>query len=416
MEWMVLGFFYLLVVFANIAHMSYNYKILLRSERILSTGGEEDRRINIRRSFIVISPCKIASMRVEELEDFMRTLRRILDLDLISRVIIVVDSERDEVMLRMFTDSSDRRLEILRASEDACRKCSGKNRAIITALEKISGVSSRDLLLFIDCDADFIRFDRCVESLEKVMKENKNAIATGYRWYYMDSMCSTAFNLVSTLYFEALLSERTRIVWGGLMCGEADLFYRYDVSRELSREIADDATIRRVFTRNKAGIIFTPYCIGFTRAPCRSRWVDDFVLWSARQLLMIRIYTPRGFFYVLIGYAIIVVLMISPLIALLLGVSSKWISLLIFLSLSLYFIGVLRGFLLLRFMSRIWGSDKLYNRARYMILYLMISGVRAFLALYLLIETLRMRRFSWRGSEYCVVREEDGLKALPCSL
>ncbi|MEL9929496.1 MAG: hypothetical protein QXF50_01185, partial [Sulfolobales archaeon] len=136
----------------------------------------------------------------------------------------------------------------------------------------------------------------------------------------------------------------------------------------------------------------------------------------ARQLLMIRIYTPRGFFYVLIGYAIIVVLMISPLIALLLGVSSKWISLLIFLSLSLYFIGVLRGFLLLRFMSRIWGSDKLYNRARYMILYLMISGVRAFLALYLLIETLRMRRFSWRGSEYCVVREEDGLKALPCSL
>lgn len=399
-----------LVVVVNIIQILYNHMFLQRL--LKDTRPSERLREGLDRGLIVVSPCRASKMSREDLGNFMRTLREFSRISDNIKILIVVDNEIEREILRR--DLAISSIEILISSESVCKYCSKKIRAILTALESLRDVREENsILILIDCDAYFKNLNICVHSLVETLARHENSLISGYRWYLLDSFCGSLYNLISSLYFESVSFQRTRIVWGGFMSSFKFLIDRYSVVRELSDEIADDAAMRRVFVRNRARVVFNPYCIGFTEVSCERDWFRRFIEWSTRQLLMIRIYTPKGFYHVLAGYLIIALSMLSPLYVFFFGsLGETLISL--FLSLTLYVSGVMKSIILTSFISKIHGARHAYGKLRYLAVYSLLTGVRVFIALPLLIKTIFIKSFKWRDTTYCIISENKRIKAVPC--
>jgi hypothetical protein len=79
----------------------------------------------------------------------------------------------------------------------------------------------------------------------------------------------------------------------------------------------------------------------------------------------------------------------------------------------LYLIGSLRASILVLFYRKIFGSKDLLGKPLYIILYILISGLRAFIALALLTRVIFLKEIVWRDRKYIILRVERGLKAIP---
>ena len=215
------------------------------------------------------------------------------------------------------------------------------------------------------------------------------------------------------MFFDVLLSYRTRIVWGGFMVFSLGKAFEYRVSEELLNEIADDATIRRVFSRNRADILFCPMCLGFTDLKCESGWFKEFISWATRQFLMIRIYTPRGFKYVLIGYITLAILMLLPLPTLIFSIELSLRTLYI-ITIPMILLGIVKTLLLINKLSHYYPRNLIYRGSAWFLLYIIISSIRSLIATPLLLKTRFIKEFEWRGQAYCIEKINDLIKAVPC--
>ncbi|MGC9148133.1 MAG: hypothetical protein ACP5GI_01620 [Sulfolobales archaeon] len=389
----------------NLRTMDLHSKILLSN--ISSEEGEK---------VVIVSPCIVRKMSRSDIEAFLNTLRQLSSHDKVEKIIIVVDDEDD---LRVLEKESFGKIifgekTIARISDkNICRECSGKNRAIATALRDLEIFSRDTTVILLDCDADFIHLRNQLGTLSETIKRRSNTLITSYRWYTLQNLCSVLYNVISAMFFDVLLSYRTRIVWGGFMVFSLGKAFEYRVSEELLNEIADDATIRRVFSRNRADILFCPMCLGFTDLKCESGWFKEFISWATRQFLMIRIYTPRGFKYVLIGYITLAILMLLPLPTLIFSIELSLRTLYI-ITIPMILLGIVKTLLLINKLSHYYPRNLIYRGSAWFLLYIIISSIRSLIATPLLLKTRFIKEFEWRGQAYCIEKINDLIKAVPC--
>ena len=392
----------------------YNIKIMREHEKLLSSNAyHSQRRSSL--GIVVITPCAVKYMRRVDLEKFVSSLRYLSGSRIVERIFVVVDDENDiDLFRRIARDLVNNNIVTRISDEKICQECSGKNRAILTILRDLYKEHEEDkIVLVMDCDAEFLGIDEKLYGVSGVLNDLGNAIVTSYRWYTIRDTCSLMYNLVSSMFFEVLLSNKTRIVWGGFMGFSKNKSLIYGVPEELSREIADDATIRRVFTRYSAQIIFCPQCIGFSSVECSSSWFREFVSWATRQLLMIRIYTPRGFRIVFAGYFLLFSLNIAPLAMALVSVEISLLAL-VSLFVPMLLVGLVKNLALVAYLSRLHPRSHVYESILWLVAYLFLASLRSLFVAPLLVKTILTRELIWRGKRYCIYKQRQGLKMLMC--
>jgi len=404
----------LTAIIFNIMHLTFNWRKILRYHFLLNKEFlNKPRPLRDNMKIIIVSPCKFSSAREKEIIMFKRFIENAVNNDLVEKIFLISD-ESDP---RIFKEISNSQKIKMLMTEDLCKYCSGKNKALITGVKRLREEYEKDLskdlyILFVDCDAYFHDPENMFRKILSIFSYREKMFLTGYRWYVMRNLCNTLHNIVSTMYFETVISRKTIIVWGGFMMIRAKDLFESNVEKELENEIADDAVMRKVFDKKGFEIIFCPECIGFTDLGDMRGCLKDFIRWAERQLLMIRIYTPRGFRYVYIGYLTMTLLMIMPLI--LLPINYLMATYLImFFTTPLYLIGSLRASILVLFYRKIFGSKDLLGKTLYIILYILMNGLRAFIALALLTRVIFLKEILWREKRYVVMKIGGRIKAVP---
>ncbi len=407
---MAVAFLELLSVFlglglvVQVVQIVYNYRSNMAAmsyiESISSAGGGD------RVATIALIPCKISASSSDELLYTFNSLKRSIDLGYVEGGIIVIDPGDEESLKNMGVGGEG--IEIIASRSSECSSCSGKNRALITGLKSIATSAVRgDVVVMLDCDA--YHHPRSIFYVSKA-SEAFGGVVTGYRWYLLRDIYSVLYNVVSSLAFEYMGIDRTRIVWGGLVAMPIKVLKDLDLEVRFSEELSDDAVINSEARKKGYRIIFCGKCISLTPA---QRVFKRFYLWAVRQMIILRLYTPIGFNLLLAIYSLNTLILFLPVAMLLVGVSNTILGLSTALALLYIAIGMLRAILAVK--SHSPGSiypDVERDRALWRAAYVVLSSIRAPLILSILISARVSHRFTWRGTEYCIV--DSGRRAVPC--
>jgi len=391
------------------AQLIYNYRSIVATmrsiEAALLRAGQNDSRS------IALIPCKVAASSRDEVLYTINSLRRSRDLGYIDHGIIVI--ERDDVEpLKRMDISRDDNIEVLISKTDECTECSGKNRALITGLKSIDrNASGREVIVMLDCDA--YHHPRSIFYASKASSV-LDAIVTGYRWYLLRDLYSVLYNTVSSIAFEYMGINITRIVWGGLTAMPLSAVKSLGLEEKFREELSDDAVINREARKNGYRIVFCSKCISLTPA---QKGFRSFYRWAVRQMIIVRLYTPLGFKILMLIYAINTLILLLPVILILIGTPLEILVPLAVLILGYILIGAVRAFISLRNYSpgSIYQDPEIErDKKLWKYIYIVISSLRAPLILSILIAARISRRFVWRGVEYCIV--DKGSRAVPCSM
>jgi len=385
----------------------YNYHGSLRSMKALSQKLDGDRPQSPRA--VAIIPCKVGSSSEEEVVYTLTSISHLLSSGTIDRAVLVVEREDLGELVSRYSGYMERPgVEVIVSSEGVCRLCSGKNRALITALKRVEDLGGQlQAVILLDCDA--YHHPRAVETaLRGAVYEG--AIVTGYRWYVLSDMYGVLYNTVSSIAFEYMGIERTRIVWGGLVAMPLEAVKGLNLAERFSEELSDDAVINIEARRRGYRVIFCPVCISATPS---QRGLGLFISWAVRQMIILRLYTPRGFkliFSIYLGNTAFIAASIA-IVAL-----NAWNTPgILFLSLLIGYIavGALRAAISLKAYdpASIYGPETASGeRGLWKAVYIVLTAVRAPLLLYILTKAWLAKNFKWRGSIYCI----EGGRARPC--
>jgi hypothetical protein len=234
---------------------------------------------------------------IKGLDPMLReTLKSLIDQDYRNKeLIVVLDSAEDPSfpIVREFPV----RVLIRRP----CSECSGKVAAILTALEEAKG----DILVFVDSDTVYPQgWLSCLVSL---VSEDK--VATTFSWPFPVSL--TLRNALRsgfwTLGFEPVFSRPSRLLWGGSMAFPKS-FFTDNVKSVLAKAWCDDCTLTALAKARGMSIEFCSII--------PQNWFDekDLTSFVKRQVITVKMYSPRGFRYFMVLWGIILTLLaVSPL-------------------------------------------------------------------------------------------------------
>jgi hypothetical protein len=391
----------LLGIVLQAVHMVYNIRSILGDMREIETRASGR---NSGKGYQAIIPCRISSSSPEEVGHTIDSIERSFDAGVIDRAIIVTEPGETKSLERLGRYGD--KVEILESLEGICRKCSGKNKAILTALKAIEG-SEGDVVIFLDCDAH-----HNPKALWYALRASHamGVIVTGYRWYTLRDIYSVLHNMVSSIAFEHMGIWRTRIIWGGLVAIPSHILRSMGLWERLSEELSDDAVMGSEARRRGYRFIFCRRCISPTPA---QRSIASFYRWAVRQMVILRLYTPLGFKILMAIYSIGTIFMITLPASLIAVKTIPEAQLAALVSACYIAIGSIRGAIAIWLYSphRIYrGSPPGDERIIWRLVYIALAGVRAPLILAILISATRTRRFSWRGTEYCI----ENRRAVPC--
>ncbi|MEM4970368.1 MAG: glycosyltransferase family 2 protein [Sulfolobales archaeon] len=395
----------ILGLLAQSLQIIYNYRGALEDARRLSYSLNGGRK-GVKGSIAII-PCRLGASSRDEVIYTTKSLGDLLSSKVVDKAIVVVEGEDLDVLNKQYIDLlRDPGLEVLQSDRDACRTCSGKNRALITAFKRIEYLP-RHVIILLDCDA--YHHPKAVD-LAVRGSSSEGAIVTGYRWYILRNIYGALYNTISSLAFEYMGIERTRIVWGGLVAMPHTAINDLRLIERFSSELSDDAVINIEARRRGYKVIFCPACISITPPP---KGFKAFLSWAVRQMIILRLYTPRGFKLLLSVYLANTALLVVAIIVIASRMWSLVGILFLFLLIGYIALGLLRAVIAMRVYDPVsiygegmWGGERNLYRAIYAIL----TAFRAPLILSILIMAGIARRFVWRGSLYCIERG----KAFPC--
>lgn len=393
----------LLGILFQAIHMIYNIESILGDMR------EIEKRASGRNGgggYQAIVPCRISSSSAEEVGYTIDSIERSLTEGVIDRAIIVTEPGESRFLERLGRYGD--RVKILESLEGICRRCSGKNRAILSALKAIEG-SWGDVVIFLDCDAH-----HNPEALRYASRASHamGVIVTGYRWYTLRDIYSVLYNVVSSIAFEHMGVWRTRIIWGGFVAIPSHILRSMGLWERLSEELSDDAVMGSEARRRGYRFIFCRRCISSTPA---QRSLAGFYRWAVRQMVILRLYTPLGFKILTAIYSIGTIFMLMLPASLIAMRTIPEAHLVALASIFYIAMGSIRGATAIWLYSphRIYrGSTPDGERIIWRLVYIALVGLRAPLILAILISAARTRRFSWRGTEYCI----EDRRAVPCSV
>ncbi len=215
-------------------------------------------------------------------------------------------------LIAVVDDETDPAVEFLKnagvkytESIEICTECSGKVRAIHSALVKYP-----DFDRYVVADSDIRVEDSWLQNLLNPLSDPIVGVATTFPVFFPEggfwSKLKTFWGLVGQSMMESRL---TRFVWGGSMAFRKDLIDE-DALKLLSHAISDDIAILRIAKKKGLKVAYVP------EARPRIYSKDDFptfMEWSNRQTAFSIYSTNKTFAFGMIYYLVFIYLLISSI-------------------------------------------------------------------------------------------------------
>ncbi len=310
---------------------------------------------------LVIVPCRGMDYSLEE---NLRSIKEQRYPDF--NVLAIVDSD-DDAAVPVIQKTG---IEYI-VSSDECTKCSGKVRAIASALKEKPGFD-----VYIIADSDILVKPDWLLKLVSPFKSEKVGISTTFPYFYPVGGFWSRVKLIWGFVGLGMMESRlTRFGWGGslafrktLLEGDNMDFFRSYVS--------DDIALTKLCKKQGLNIAYVNEAMPRVNSPDDFR---TFIEWANRQTALSVYSTKNVLTYGLLFYGAQNLLLISTI---LLGI----------LTTPIFFIFLVPAFI---------NSARAVKRAANWPLWsFAISFLIPFLYFYNLIKAGRMKKISWRGRNY----------------
>ena len=198
--------------------------------------------------------------------------------------------------VRIFVAGDVQRASAERAetNEDgpAQRLCSQKVHNLLYCYERIG--DDIDVLAFADSDIS-VRRD-WLSHLVWPLRQSKNGVATGYRWFIpkKHNLASLALSAVNAKVVQLLGNTRFNQVWGGSMAIRTDVFRQLGLDKVWTKALSDDLTLGVSVKKTGKKVVFVPACLS---ASYESTTWPDLLEFGRRQFLITRVTAPRTWWF-----------------------------------------------------------------------------------------------------------------------
>ncbi len=281
--------------------------------------------------------------------------------------IAVVDSANDEAV--QYIKAAGMRFIVSSAD---CKRCSGKVRAIATALEKFTNYDA-----YVILDSDVLAGTEWLGSIIAPLGDRHIGMATSFPTfrpiYGFWSNVKFVWGFVGSSLME---SKATRFGWGGTLAFRTDLLAKADLA-EFKSSVSDDIALTRIVKKKGLGIAYVPEAspVVYTQESFGS-----FAEWANRQTALSISGSPKLYYYGVAFYAASILCLLSGI------VLSVWVS---------------PTFLLL-LLPTVASVLKTYNRSSRSIAAACISPLINFVYLANLLKAKGMGSITWRGRSYSI--------------
>ncbi len=170
--------------------------------------------------------------------------------------------------------------------------CSQKIHNLLYCYERIS--DDIDILAFADSDA-CVRND-WLSHLVYPLRQPKNGVATGYRWFIpkKNNLATLALSTLNAKVAQLLGNTRFNQAWGGSMAVRVDVFRRLGLDKIWPKALSDDLSLSTAVKKAGLKVAFVPACLVASHESTTWRKLFEF---SRRQFLITRIYAPKTWWF-----------------------------------------------------------------------------------------------------------------------
>ena len=319
-------------------------------------------------SVLVIVPCRGKDYSLEE------NLRSILvESSGMGKVIAVVDSDEDEALPLIQAAGMDYIL-----STDRCRSCSGKVKAIVTALDKF-----QDFDVFVIADSDITVPKGWLSGLVSPLSDPSYGISTTFPYFNPVGGIWSRIKLVWGFVGLGMMESRlTRFGWGGSLAFTRRLLEN-DGLHFLRTYVSDDVAITKLCKKRGLRIAYVKESAPKVNSP---EHFSEFIEWANRQTALSIYATASVFRY---------------------GITFFSASIVVTLSAILLSIFVFPGFVILLTPSIITAIRNVKRARQTPLAVFIISIFIPFIYWYNLARARGMKQISWRGNSYLLHPKED---------
>ena len=349
-------FFLVILLLIFVGLMAINFRPAYK-DQVFGAFGE---------NVLVILPCKGKDVTLYE------NINSLLEQDYPNyRILAVVDSISDPAMQAI----RDLKIDYL-VSKTECEHCSGKVRAIASAIEKFP-----DVPVYVVADSDVTFPKQWLTNLVRPLGSHEIGVSTTFPHFEPTGGIWSKIKSVWGLVGIGLMQSRlTRFVWGGSMCFRQDLLNPEDIEY-FKKHISDDVAIMRIARKKGLDICYVQSAAPMINSPDDYRTFRE---WSNRQTAL-SISASRSILrYGILFYSSEIILLIG-------GIVFSFFFTLIFLFL-------LAPYLLFAYRN----VQNHHNGGLYVFL---IALIIPFISMSNLIRAAGMDVIQWRGSEYDLTKQ-----------
>jgi len=176
------------------------------------------------------------------------------------------------------------------------QSCSQKIHNLLYCYERVS--DDIDVLAFADSDA-CVRND-WLSHLVHPLRQPKNGVATGYRWFIpkKNNLATLALSALNAKVAQLLGNTHFNQAWGGSMAIRIDVFRRLGLDKIWTKALSDDLSLSRAVKKAGMKVAFVPACLVASHES--TTWPKLFEF-SRRQFLITRIYAPKTWWFGLLS-------------------------------------------------------------------------------------------------------------------
>jgi len=321
---------------------------------------------DFRENVLVILPCKGKDVTLYE------NIASLLKQDYPNyRVLAVIDSLSDPAMQAI----RDQKIDYI-VSRTECQNCSGKVRAIASAIEKFP-----DVAVYVVADSDVTFPKQWLTNLVRPLGSPKIGVSTTFPHFEPTGGIWSKVKSVWGLVGIGLMQSRlTRFVWGGSMAFRRNLLDPEDIEY-FKKHISDDVAIMRIARKKGLDICYVESAAPMINSPDDYRTFRE---WSNRQTAL-SISASRSILrYGVLFYSSEILLLIGGIVF------------------SVVFTPV---FLFLLFPYLLFAYRNVQNHHKGGLYVFLIALIIPFISMSNLIKAAGMDVIQWRGSEYDLTKQ-----------
>ncbi len=141
-------------------------------------------------------------------------------------------------------------------------------------------------------DSDIRPHPAWLQALVSGLADPDAAVVSGFRWYLpQEGNFASVLRSVWNAGAVSLMKERgSRFAWGGAMALSRRTFEECRVEEHWARALSDDLALSAAVRARGKSIHFQPLALSFTHEDCS---LLEFLDWSRRQMLILRVCHPR---------------------------------------------------------------------------------------------------------------------------